>query len=206
MPLTALHTPNHDILHLLLQQSPLLGANPIRKLLLLPHRLLRIVLLRVLLYTVIRQMRKTIVDVIQRILIVGEAEIALLVEPYFRRGEILDEDPLSDIELPPLNKQWILDVLLYDELGGLAKGIVSDIVEVIEASYSSSPRHNYLSKSLQLGLAIQTFLIPLIACCGSPLVNICSLLFTKPSIASYTFASYPSYSGFSITGISACWR
>lgn len=90
-------------------------------------------------------MRKTIVDVIQRILIVGEAEIALLVEPYFRRGEILDEDPLSDIELPPLNEQWILDVLLYDELGGLAKGIVSDIVEVIEASYSSSPRHNYLS-------------------------------------------------------------
>ena len=73
-------------------------------------------------------MRKTIVDVIQRILIVGEAEIALLVEPYFRRGEILDEDPLSDIELPPLNEQWILDVLLYDELGGLAKGIVSDIV------------------------------------------------------------------------------
>ena len=73
-------------------------------------------------------MRKTIVDVIQRILIVGEAEIALLVEPYFRRGEILDEDPLSDIELPPLNEQWILDVLLHDELGGLAKGIVSDII------------------------------------------------------------------------------
>lgn len=206
MPLTALHTPNHDILHLLLQQSPLLSANPVRKLLLLPHRLLRIVLLRVLLYAVIRQMSKTIVDVIERILIVSEAEIALLVEPYFRRCEILDEDPLSDIELPPLNEQWILNVLLHNELGGLTKGIVSDIVEVIEASYSSSPRHNYLSKSLQLGLAIQTFLIPLIACCGSPLVNICSLLFTNPSIASYTLASYPSYYGFSITGISACCR
>lgn len=64
MPLATLNTPNHNILHLLLNNLPLLQPQPLRKLPHLPHRLLRIVLLRVLLDAVIGQMRKSIVDVV----------------------------------------------------------------------------------------------------------------------------------------------
>lgn len=149
-------------------------------------------------------MSKPIVDVVQGILIVGEAQIALLVKPYLRRGKILDKHPLSDVELPPLNQKWILNVFLHDELRWLPESVIGDIIEVVKAPYSSSPRHNYLSTSLQLGLAIQTFLIPLIPCCGSPLASICILVLTNPSITSNTFSSYPSSYGFSITGISHC--
>jgi hypothetical protein len=84
----------------------------------------------------------------------------------------LDQHPLADIELPPLDEQRVFDVFLHDELRGLAEGVVCDIVEVVKASYSSSPRHDYLSTSLQLGLAIHTFLMPLMACCGSLLLKI----------------------------------
>ena len=85
-------------------------------------------LLRIFLDAVIREMRETIIDVVQRILIVSKAKIALLIEPYFGRGEVLDEDPLPDIELPSLNEQWVFDVFLYDKLSELTKGIISDII------------------------------------------------------------------------------
>jgi hypothetical protein len=109
-------------------------------------------------------MSKSIIDIVQRIFVIGKAKIALFVKPYFGRGKVLDENPLTNIELSSLDEKGILDILLNNELSGLSECVISDIVEVIKASNSSPPRHNYLSTSLQLGLAIQTFLIPLIAC------------------------------------------
>lgn len=142
MPFATLNAPNHNILHLLLDDLPLLHPQPLRKLTHLPHRLLRIVLLGVLLDAVVGQMRKSVVDVIEGVLVVGEAEVALVVEPDCWRGEVLDGHPLTDVEFPALNQKGVLYVFLDYELGGLAKTVVSDIVDIIEATYSSSSRHD----------------------------------------------------------------
>lgn len=142
MPFATLNAPNHNILHLLLDDLPLLHPQPLRKLTHLPHRLLRIVLLGVLLDAVVGQMRKSVVDVIEGVLVVGEAEVALVVEPDGWRGEVLDGHPLTDVEFPALNQKGVLYVFLDYELGGLAKTVVSDIVDIIEATYSSSSRHD----------------------------------------------------------------
>lgn len=142
MPFATLNAPDHNILHLLLDDLPLLHPQPLRKLTHLPHRLFRIVLLGVLLDAVVGQMRKSIVDVIEGVLIVGEAEIALVIEPDGWRGEVLDGHPLADIEFPALNQKGVLYILLDYELGGLAKAVISNIVDIIEATYSSSSRHD----------------------------------------------------------------
>ena len=167
MAFTAFDTPDHNVLHLLLDHLPLLHAEPLRELAHLPHGLLSIVLLGVLLDAVVGEMGKSVVDVIEGVFVVGEAEVALVVEPNGWRREVLDGHPLADVELPAFDEERVFDVLLHDKLGGLAEAVVSDVVDIIEASYSSSSRHNYITNYLQLGLAIHTFLMPLISNCGS---------------------------------------
>ena len=142
MPFTALDAPDHNILHLLLNDLPLLNAQPLRELPHLPHGLLGIVLLGVLLDAVVGQMRKPVVDVVEGVLVVGEAQVALLVEPDGWRGEVLDGHPLPDVEFPALDQEGVLDVFLDHELGGLTQAVISDIVDVVEAAYSPSSGHD----------------------------------------------------------------
>ena len=138
MAFTAFDTPDHNVLHLLLDHLPLLHAEPLRELAHLPHGLLSVVLLGVLLDAVVGEMGKSVVDVIEGVFVVGEAEVALVVEPNGWRREVLDGHPLADVELPAFDEERVFDVLLHDELGGLAEAVVSDVVDIIEASYSSS--------------------------------------------------------------------
>lgn len=142
MPLAALDAPDHNIFHLLLNDPPLLEAQPLRELPHLPHRLLCIVLLGVLLDAVVGQVREPVVDVVEGVLVVGEAQVALLVEPDARRREVLDGHPLADVEFTALDQEGIFDVFLDDELGGLTEAVVSDVIDVVEAAYSSSSGHD----------------------------------------------------------------
>jgi deoxyhypusine synthase len=79
-----------------------------------------------------------VVNVVQGELISTETDIALIVEPYLRRTVVLDKNPLSDVKLFSLHQQRVLNVLLDDELYTSSQTIISDIVDVVEASDSSS--------------------------------------------------------------------
>lgn len=57
---------------------------------LFPHRFLSVVLLGMFLNAVIGKMHKSVVDVVEGILIVRKTEVTFLVEPYFGRIEVLD--------------------------------------------------------------------------------------------------------------------
>jgi hypothetical protein len=46
---------------------------------------------------------ESVVDVVKRILVIAEAKVAVVIEPYFRGIEILDCHPLADIKFPTLD-------------------------------------------------------------------------------------------------------
>lgn len=79
-----------------------------------------------------------VVNVVKGELISTETDIALIVEPNLRRTVVLDKNPLPDVKLFSLHQQRVLNVLLDDELYTSSQTIISDIVDVIEASDSSS--------------------------------------------------------------------
>jgi hypothetical protein len=87
-------------------------------------------------------MDKSIIDVVEWILVIWKSEIALIIKPYFGWVEILYEYPLSYIKFSALNQQWILYVFLYYELSGLSKTVVSYIIDIIETSNASTSWHN----------------------------------------------------------------
>ena len=90
MPFTTLDAPHHDILHFLLNNLPFLRTQPLHEFTHLPHRFFSVVLLGVFLDAVVGQVRESVVDVVQRVLVIREAEVALFVEPYLWGVEVLD--------------------------------------------------------------------------------------------------------------------
>ena len=95
--------------------------------------------LGVLLDGVVGEVGESVVNVVQVVLLVCEAEVALVVEPYFGWVEVLNDDPLPNIELPPLDQHRVLDVLLHHELCGPAHAVVNNIINIVETSDSPSP-------------------------------------------------------------------
>ena len=66
----------------------------------------------------------------------------LAVEPDFGGVVVLHQHPLPDVELPPLDQQRVLDVLLHHELGGSAHAVVRDVVDVVEAPDAAASGHD----------------------------------------------------------------
>jgi hypothetical protein len=108
-------------------------------------------------------MSKTIIDIVQRIFIVCKTKVTLLVEPYFWRVEVLDQYPLTNVEFTTLYQERVFYVFLDYELSRHTQRVVSYIVDVVEATNPSTPRHDYISKTVQLGFAIHTFRMPLMS-------------------------------------------
>ena len=52
---------------------------------------------------IIGEMGKSVVDIVKVVFLVGKSKVALLIKPNFRRIEVLNNNPLPDIELPALN-------------------------------------------------------------------------------------------------------
>lgn len=182
MSFTAFDAPNYYVFDLLLNFFPFIFSQPLCELVHVPHWFLRTVLLGVFLDGVVCEVCEAVVDVVEREVIVGEAKIALLIEPYFRRIEVLNEHPLSDIKLSSFDEQWILYIFLYYKLCGSSKTVICDIIDVIEAPDSSSSGHDWIDELLQLGLAIHTFLLPSISNCGSLCLRISMCFFIFSSI------------------------
>ena len=67
-------------------------------------------------------------EIVQLEVLGGKSDVAFVEEPDLERVQILDEDPLPDIELPVFDNQRVLDVLL-DHIGfGLSDDVVEDQV------------------------------------------------------------------------------
>lgn len=85
-----------------------------------------------------------IIDVIEWKLIATEPHITFIIKPYFGWVKVLDQNPLSYIKFSAFNQQRMLYILLDNKLDISAKTIIGDIIDIIEASNSSSPWHNYV--------------------------------------------------------------
>lgn len=140
--LTALNTPHNNISDFLLDCFPPILANVLSKLTHRPHVSWNLSLLAkfmvVLLDRVIREVDISVVDVLETVELGAEPDVALFVEPYFGRVEVLNENPLSYVKFTIMNHQWIFDVFLGDILDVLTKTVVNDIKEVVEASDASA--------------------------------------------------------------------
>lgn len=99
-------------------------------------------LLRIFLDAVVSQMCESVVNVVKGVFIIGETEVALVVEPNCWRGKVLDGHPLADVEFPALDEERVFYVFLDNELCWLPEAVISYVVNIIEASYSSSSRHD----------------------------------------------------------------
>ena len=161
--LTALDAPHNDALHLVLDHLPLLRPDKLHKGLHLPHALFDHRILVVLLDGVIGQVHEFIVDVVKRVVVAAEAEVALLVEPNSGWVEVLNEHPLPYVELAAVYQQRVFDVFLDDELDVLAEAVIGDVVQVVQALDASASGKDLIRQNVQFGLAIQTFLNPLIS-------------------------------------------
>ena len=115
----------------------------------------------------ISEVHEAVVYVVEGVLLVGEAQVALLVKPDLGRREVLHHHPLPDVELAPLDHQWVLYVLLHHELRWHSQAVVSYVVKVVETANPPSTRHDCVLQQVQFGLAIHTLRIPFISHCGS---------------------------------------
>lgn len=87
---------------------------------------------------IISKMSIAIVNIVKRVLVSRETKITLLVEPDRRRREILNSHPLSYVKFSAFNQQWILNIFLNHELSGETQRIVSNVVDIIEATDAPS--------------------------------------------------------------------
>lgn len=83
--------------------------------------------------TVVGEMDMPVVDVLQGEIIRTEPYVAILIKPYFRGTEILNQNPLSDIEFFILYYKRMFYVLLHHKLPCPSTTIVNDVVEVVIA-------------------------------------------------------------------------
>jgi hypothetical protein len=97
--LTTLNRPHNNVLYFLNNLFPSLLANKGNKLTFLPHTFINNEILVVLLNGVVRQMLKSVMNVVQRVIISAESNVTLVIKPNFGRIVILNMDPLADIEL-----------------------------------------------------------------------------------------------------------
>jgi hypothetical protein len=125
------------------------------------HELLRVDFAVVLLDRVVGEMGEFVVEFGRVVFLQAEPEVELGVDPYFGRGVVFDQYPLSDIELASVDDEWILDVFLHDELCFLVERVVEDVGEFRDAFDASSSRKNCVGGWLQAGLTIQMLLLPL---------------------------------------------
>lgn len=128
MAFAAFDAPHHDIFYFPLNLQPFLLPQILGQLPHRPHAFLDVSFLVVLLHTVVGEVDESVVDVIQRELVSTKSDIAFIVKPNFGWVEILDEDPLPNIKLLALNDEWMLDILLHNELYIAAKTIVGNII------------------------------------------------------------------------------
>lgn len=84
----------------------------------------------------------TVVDVVQRVVVCTEPHIALIIKPYFGGVEVLDQYPPPDVKFLTLKCHGVLYILLYHKLHIPSQAIVRNIIQVVEASDSSTSRHN----------------------------------------------------------------
>lgn len=113
-------------------------------------------------------MNKSVVDVVQWKLVCAKPDVAFIVEPYFGWIEILDEDPLPDVELLALDHQWMLNILLHHELDVLAQAVVRDVVKIVETADSPPSWHDWIMINVQFGFTIHTLRNPFMMIWGSP--------------------------------------
>lgn len=161
-PLAGLYTPHDDIFNLLLDVPPVFLPDVVAKCLHVPHAIVDDCLLMILLNGVIGEMHEFVLNVVETIVVATEPEVALFVEPNNWRIIVLDEYPLPDIELLAVDEKGVLDILLDDKLAVLSEAVVGNIIQVIHAFDPSPSGKNLISVNIQLGLAIHTFLNPLI--------------------------------------------
>jgi hypothetical protein len=136
--------PYYDLPHLLLYFFPLFLADVFGKVSHGPHIAGNLTLMEfgvILLYGVIGEMYVPIVDIVEIIVLGTEPHIALVIEPHFGRIKILYEHPLPNIELPAQNHQRILDVFLRHILYVLAKTVVHNVEQVVEAADAAATGH-----------------------------------------------------------------
>jgi hypothetical protein len=138
---TALDAPDYDVLDALLYVAPLITPNMVSELVHGPHvawNFSLVELRTVFLDRVVCEMDVAVVDVLQRVALSAEAHVALIVEPHLGWVKVLNEYPLPNIELPLVDQQRILDVLLRNILDVLVEAVIHDVEQVVEASNSSS--------------------------------------------------------------------
>ena len=128
MAFTTFNTPDHNVLNFLLSFQPFVRTHVFSQFLHRPHTFLNISLFVVLLHTIVCQMDMPVVNVVEREVISAKSRIALIIKPYFGRVEILDKDPLADVELLTFDQHWVLDVFLDHKLAVSSKTVVCYIV------------------------------------------------------------------------------
>ena len=98
MAFAGFDAPDNNIFEFLLNDLPLFRADKFRELFHCPHAFVDFIVFAVLCDRVISEMHVAVVYVIQREIVSAESDVALIVEPYFGGAEVLDQNPLSDIE------------------------------------------------------------------------------------------------------------
>lgn len=174
-PLATLDAPHYDALHLLLDGPPSFLTDKLHKSLHFPHTLVNDCILVVLLDGVVGEVHELVIDIIEGVVVAAKPEVALLVEPDDGWVEVLNQHPLSDVELTTVDEEGVLDVLLDHELAVLPQAVVGNVVQVVQALYAPSAGEDFLRGYVQLGLAIHTLRKPLIYSWGSSALSFSSM-------------------------------
>lgn len=159
--------PNYNIFYFFLDDFPFIKSYIIAKGFHVPHAVVDNCGFVILLDGIVGEMHEFVMNVVETILVAAKTKVALFVKPDNWRIVVLDENPLSDVKFFTIYQQRILYVFLDHELAVFSQAIVGNIIEVVETFDTSASRQNYIIMGIQLGLAIHTFLNPLILSCGS---------------------------------------
>lgn len=101
--LTTFNAPHNDTFHFVLQDLPFLDANVFDEGLHFPHALVDNCFFVVFLDRVVGEMDEFIVNIVERIVVTTKSKVAFIVKPDNWRIKILDEDPLTYVELTSVN-------------------------------------------------------------------------------------------------------
>ncbi len=97
--LAASDCPYDNILNFLQNLIPIVLSNKGNKLTFFPHAFINNKIFIVLLNRVVGKVLKSVVDVVKGVIVCTKSHIAFIIEPYFGRVVVLNEDPLSDVKL-----------------------------------------------------------------------------------------------------------
>lgn len=82
----------------------------------------------ILLDGVIGKVRVLVLEHVRVIVLQTEPQVELIVEPDFGWVVVFDDNPNADIEFPPVDYEWILDILLDHVLGLFAQAGVQNVI------------------------------------------------------------------------------